>query len=162
MTTRWGHAWTALRATGHALFFVVMVGVFVAFVVMGVIGFVGRDRPVHWGTFTETSTVCDRGSRAPCTQTGRWVSDDGSIVKDGVTLDGSVARGGTVRASYQPGGPMRDDANNVVHTGTWSSAGLWFPWVAALGTAFVTWRQHRRWHGDRRRALYPGRHADSA
>src|SRR4051794_2534886 len=77
-----------------------------AFVVIGVIEVAGRDRPVYWGTFTETSMTCDRRPKDICTSTGRWVSDDGTITKDAVTLDGSLERGHPVRASYQPGGAM--------------------------------------------------------
>jgi hypothetical protein len=130
----WGGVWNRLRATGHALFFVSVGGACVAFMVMGVIAVAGRDRPAYWGTFTETSTSCS-GLRGACTNSGRWVSADGTIVKDGVTLDGFVERGHSVRASYQPGGPMGDEENNVVHAASWSRAGLWFPWVAAALSA---------------------------
>jgi len=147
LVASWGGVWSGLRATGHALFYASMAGACVAFVVLGVINVAGRDRPVYWGTFTETSTRCDPGPRL-CTNSGRWVSDDGTIVKDDVTLDGFVERGRSVRASYQPGGPLRDGENNIVHTGFWSRAGLWFPWVAAAVSASAIWYQYRRWHRD--------------
>jgi hypothetical protein len=157
----WGGVWNGLRATGHALLYATMGGVCVAFIVMGVIAVAGRDRPVYWGTFTETSTACEPGPRGSCTNSGRWVSDDGTIVKDGVTLDGFVERGRSVRASYQPGGPMGDDENDIVHTGSWSKAGLWFPWVAAAVSAAAIWYQHRRWHRDAPDRQYQGRHSES-
>jgi hypothetical protein len=138
-----------------------MGGVCVAFVVMGVIAVAGRDRPVYRGTFTETSTACEPGPRGSCTSSGRWVSDDETIVKDGVTLDGFVDRGRSVRASYQPGGPMGDDENNIVHTAFWSRAGLWFPWVAAVLSAAAIWYQHRRWHRDATDRRYQARHSES-
>jgi hypothetical protein len=156
----WGGVWNGLRATGHALFYATMGGVCVAFIVMGVIAVAGRDRPVYWGTFTETSTTCS-GPRGSCTNSGRWVSDDGTIVKDGVTLDGFVERGRSVRASYQPGGPMGDDENDIVHTGSWPKARLWFPWVAAAVSAAAIWYQHRRWPRDAPDRQYQGRHSAS-
>lgn len=144
----WGRVWNGLRATGHALFYGIVGAVCIAFVVMGVIAAVGHDRPTHWGTFTEESTTCVPGPRGSCTHTGSWVSDDKTIVKDGITLDGSVEKGRSVRASYQPGGPMGDDENNIVHTAAWTGAGLWFPWVAAVLSVAAIWYQYRRWSND--------------
>lgn len=158
----WSRVWSGFRATGHAIFYMLMGGVCVAFIVMGVLSVVGRDRPTHWGTFAETSTTCDPGPRGACTNTGRWVSDDQTIVKDGITLDGFVERGQTVRASYQPGGPMGDDENNIVHTAFWSGAGLWFPWVAATLSAAAIWYQHRRWRRDAEGLQYLSRHSEPA
>jgi len=134
----------------------------VAFVVMGVIGVVGRDRPVYWGTFTESSTTCDPGPRGACTIIGRWVSDDGTITRDPISLDGSVEPGRSVRASYQPGGPMGDDVNAIVHTAAWSCAGLWFPWVAAALCVGVIWVQRRRWRRDTEARRYWPRHSEPA
>jgi hypothetical protein len=116
-----------------------------AFIIMGVISVLDRDLPTYWGTFTETSTTCDPGPRGSCSNTGRWVSDDGTIVKDDIALDGFVEEGQSVRAGYKPGGPMGDDENNIVHTAFWSRAGLWFPWVAAALTVSAIWYQHRHW-----------------
>lgn len=155
----WGSAWGGLRIAGRATFYVIMTICFVAFVVMGVISWTGRDRPIYWGTFTEVSTTCDWGPRGTCTSTGRWVSDDGTIVKDGITLDGSTDRGEKVRASYQPGGPMGDDVNYIVHTEGWTGAGLWFPWAAAALMVVLTWTQRHRWRGAGRGRGYFGRHA---
>jgi hypothetical protein len=155
----WGRAWSALRRVGHATFYVIMGFCFIAFIVLGAISWVGRDRPTYWGTFTEVSTNCDAGPRGTCTSTGRWVSDDGAIVKNGITLDGSVERGTTVRANYQPGGPMGDDVNDIVHTKGWTGAGLWFPWVAAVGIAVLTWLQGSRWRRDDDGRAYSGRHS---
>jgi hypothetical protein len=143
--TTWRRLWDGLRRLGHALFDAVMICVFVSFIVMGIIGWVERDRPVYWGTFTETSSTCDPGPHGTCTSVGRWLSTDPTIVKDAVTLDGVAGADGVVRASYQPGGPMGDDENNMVHTATWSTAGLWFPWAAASLTAGAILYYHRQW-----------------
>ena len=89
------------------------------------------------------------------------MSADGTIVKDGVTLDGFVERGHSVRASYQPGGPMENEENNVAHAASWSRAGLWFPWVAAALSAAAIWYQHRRWHRDATDRQYQGRRSAS-
>lgn len=158
----WGRVWNGLRTTGHTLFYLVMGAVCASFIVMGVIGVVGRDRPTYWGTFTEESTICDPGPRGSCTFTGRWVSEDGSIVKDDVTLDGIVEEGQSVRASYQPGGPMGDDENNIVHTPFWSSAGLWFPWLAAVLCVVAIWYYRRQWQHDAAHRRFRARHDDEA
>ena len=157
-----GRVWDGLRATSHGLFYAIMGAVCVAFIIMGVISVLDRDRPTYSGTFTETSTTCDPGPRGSCINTGRWVSDDGRIVKDDITLDGFVEHGRSVRASYHPGGPMGDDENNIVHTAFWSRAGLWFPWVAAALTVAATWYQHRRWGSDAAGRRHLGRHSDAA
>ena len=156
----WGAVWDRLRAAGHALFYAITAGACIAFIMIGIIQFLGRDRPVYWGTFTETSTTCS-GLHGECTNSGRWVSDDGTMVKHGVTLDGFVERGRSVRASYQPDGPMGNDGNDVVHTASWSRAGLWIPWVAAAVSAAAIWYQRRRWHRDAMVREYQGRHSES-
>ena len=156
----WGAVWNRLRATGHALFYASMAGVCIAFIVIGVIGVASRDRPVYWGTFTEMSTTCS-GLRGACTNTGRWVSNDGTIVKDSVTLDGFVERGRSVRASYQPGSPIEADGSEIVHTASWSRAGLWLPWVAAAVSLAAIWYQHRRWHCEAADRQYQGLHSES-
>ena len=153
MTSR-RRLWERLRVLGHALFYAVMICAFVGFIVMGIIGWVERDRPVYWGNFTASSTSCDPGPRPNCTTVGRWLSVDGAIVKDGVILDGDAGATGVVRASYQPGGPMGDDENNIVHTQLWSTVGVWLPWAAASMTAGGVFYYSRRWrrvggNGDR-------------
>lgn len=62
-----------------------------------------------------------------------------------MTLDGVPDEDGKVRASYQPGGLLGDDENNIVHTETWSQSDLWFPWVAAAATGATTWYYQRQW-----------------
>lgn len=142
----WVRARDTTLAAGHGVFYVVMVVCFVVFVTIGCVVLVERDRPWQWGTFTETSTTCDRmGRRTTCESTGRWVSDDATIVKGSVRLDGSVGPGASVRAAFRPGGLLGDEANNIVHTDRSIGMGLWFPWVAAAITAGMTWYYRRRW-----------------
>lgn len=149
-------AWRGVRAAGHGLFYATMGGVFLVLLVIGLITFADRDLPTYWGAFTETSTTCDPpGPRSTCLSKGTWVSDDGSIVKDDINLDGSVGQGETVRAAYHPGGFMGDDVNNIVHVGIWAHAGLWMPWVMLAGFGAITWTQYRDWG---RAAAYTPRH----
>ena len=134
-------AWKGVRAAGHGLFYATMGGVFLVLLVIGLITFAARDLPTYWGPFTESK--------------GTWVSDDGSIVKDDINLDGSVGQGETVRAAYHPGGLMGDDVNNIVHAGVWAHAGLWMPWVGLAGLGAIAWTQYRDWA---RAAAYTPRH----
>lgn len=137
-----------LTAIAHGLFlaFAGAVCLFLAWV--GITNALNFSRPTYWGTFTETSTTCQPEPKGQCLITGHWVSDDGTIVKEGVILDGSVAPRGSIRASYHPGGPMGDDANNIVHAGIWSTAELWLPWVFVL--VFGGWAllYVRRWRKE--------------
>ncbi|MFS3127969.1 hypothetical protein ACLM5J_06155 [Nocardioides sp. Bht2] len=112
---------------------------------MGIVGIVELGRPVHWGTFTEESTDCPSGleKNRGCTRTGRWVSDDGTIVKENIKLDGTVDPGESVRAGYRPGGAWDD--TNTVHTEHWVNGGAWVPFLGLVGTALLTWWQHRKW-----------------
>lgn len=137
----------SMRTAGRGAFYVVMGACFVSFVVLGVTSWLGKDRPIHWGTFQTTSVTCDSGPRRVCTTRGIWTSDDGQITRSDVILDGSADKAGTARASYQPGGAMGDDENNVVHTAAWTNAGLWFPWVAAACIAGTTASYARKWRG---------------
>lgn len=113
-------------------------------VAVGAVEVHDRNLPRFWGTFTETSTVCDSSPRRGCTVTGTWVSEDGSIEKADVELDGTVEPGRSVRAVYQPGGGRGDDVDNIVHTAAWANAGLWLPFVLAAGSAVGAWRFGRR------------------
>lgn len=155
----WGRVWNGLGAISHTLFYGIMGAACMAFIGMGVISVLDHDRPILWGTFTEESTTCVTGPRGSCTHTGGWVSDDKTIVKDGVTLDGFVEKGHSVRASYQPGGLLGDDENQVVHTATWTGAGLWFPWVGAIVSGAAMWHNHRRWRSDATARRHLSRHA---
>ncbi|NYJ73449.1 hypothetical protein [Allobranchiibius huperziae] len=144
----WGRARTAVSTTGHIVVLVVVASGFVFFVALGVDGLGGLHRPVHWGTFTETSSSCDVWDRQ-CTTTGDWLSQDGFTVKSGVTLDGSTGDDGSVRAGYQVGGISDDEDANVVHTAFWIAAGPWVAWLMALGTGGCLGWQVRHWPRNR-------------
>lgn len=141
------------------MFYAVMTGLFIFAVAIGVASWMDRDLPTYTGTFTEQSTQCDSvfsRSRA-CTSTGTWVSDDGRTTLHNVTLDGSVAPHGTVRATYKPGGAMK--TNDVVHKATRTHPELWLPWVlAAVILAFIAGAR-RQWRG---RGQEDAAEADSA
>lgn len=96
---------------------------------IGVVQAIAASEPVYWGTFT--AERCEP-TRFGCTNFGMWVSDEGSIRKHDIQLDGALTLVDSVRASYRPTGPMSDESNNIVHTEFWSTAGLWFPWMLAV------------------------------
>lgn len=101
--------------------------------------------PVHWGTFTETSTTCDGWGRSRhCTIVGNWVSDDGHTTLTAVTLDGSIDPGQSVLAGYRDEGTINSDlGNNVVHTKSLIDSG---PWVGLLGAAMAGFFGASYWH----------------
>ncbi len=93
----------------------------------------------YWGTFTQHG--CESGFRGRCDGVGTWISDDGSIIKTKIQLDGDVNSDGTVRASYTPTGFNNDAENNIVHTSTWAWARFWMPWAMCLlfGGLILIW-----------------------
>ena len=121
-SSRLARAGTWFGATVFGLLFVLSCAI-------GVAQAVAASEPVSWGTFT--SERCEP-SRFGCTNVGTWVSDDGSIRKHDIQLDGALTPVVTVRASHRPTGPMSDEGNNIVHAEFWSTAGLWLPWVLAV------------------------------
>lgn len=134
------------RRLGHGIFYAVMAVVFVVSVGLGVAGVkdMADQQPVLWGTFTEEDCLPNIHG---CRSIGRWVSDDGTIVKEQIYLDGSPGKDGTVRASYQPAGLNNDSDNNIVHVRWTTGAGIWMPWVLAafsLGSVVYYNRQWRR------------------
>jgi hypothetical protein len=114
---------------------------------LGVASAIDAKEPVYWGTFTQTH--CD-WARYGCRSFGTWVSDDGTITKLEISLDGDPGPDGTVRADYQPSGIINDADNNIVHTAMWSGVMLWLPWVLCLVCAVLiagrtfAWRSRRR------------------
>jgi hypothetical protein len=134
------------RALGHGVFYAVMGILFVVAAILGIGADVDVHEPTYWGTFTEHSC---QPSRYGCEPVGTWVSDDGSIVKTHIQLD-AIGSVGTSRASYTPTGFNNDAQNDIVHTGTFSSANYWFPWVfCVLVVALVAgyaykWRRTRQ------------------
>ena len=145
--SEWSLAWSRVARVGHGIYYVVMTCCFVMAVAIGVAAWMDRDLPTQWGTFTEESTHCDPfyDRYGTCTSTGTWVSDDGKSTLHQVSLDGDVARHGTVRASYKPGGAM--ESNDVVHKATRTHPDLWLPWVLAAVIAASTMVGRRRWRG---------------
>lgn len=137
--------WRRLRLLGQGFLVVIVALCALVMLVMGVGGLVERDRPVTWGTFTETATDCSSAwaKHRSCTITGRWVSEDGLLTKDTIGLDGSVEPGQSVRAGYQPDGIVGSD--EIVHTEGWLRLGPWIGLAMALGTSIYAWYLARRW-----------------
>lgn len=98
--------------------------------------------PIVWGTYSEED--CEPRAHG-CESIGRWVSDDGVIVKERLQLDGVPGPDATVRAGFQPAGPMNDNDNNVVRSGIWVNGGLWMPWVLSAVCLGYTIHYARRW-----------------
>jgi hypothetical protein len=116
----------------------------------------------YWGTFTEHSCA---PARFGCHSVGTWVSDDESITRTSIALDGKPNADGTVSASYTPTGFNNDLDNNIVHTQFGTSARLWLPWtLAALMAAIVAvqsllWRRRDGdWWKKSPRTRSSGRH----
>lgn len=103
----------------------------VAFALLGVAGALDADEPVFWGTYEEDN--CDTYARSGCRSQGTWISDDGSIRKSGIYLDGRPSADGTARASYRPTGVINDLENNIVHVEAWPGLSTVLPWVACVG-----------------------------
>ena len=136
------------RRLGHAVFFVVVAVVFAVSVGLGVAG--AKDaidkQPVVWGTFTrERCEPAPVGTHKNCRSSGDWVSDDGSIVKKGIYLDGSPVSDGRARASFQATGLLNDTDNNTVHVRLSSRITLWLPWALAATTVGLGIYYNRRW-----------------
>lgn len=142
--------WPRLCATigrvGRVMAVAAMSLIALAFVAAGVMDMVDRDQPIHWGTYTEIDCEAPEFGWGDCRSVGNWVSDDGSIMKDRIYLDGEVRPGGTVRASFRPSGWINDSENNVVHTLQWTYAGGWISWAgAALTGTLAAWWAFRWW-----------------
>ncbi|MFT3876161.1 MAG: hypothetical protein QM708_07055 [Propioniciclava sp.] len=125
-----------LRRVGRAFFYALMAVCFVATVMLGIAEAIDvvNNEPKIWGTYRETECVpAVRG----CDSYGTWESDDGSIRKERVGLDGGVDEDGTARAAFQPHGLRSDDDLGMVHTAFWVDAAVWLPWVLAAWIAGV-------------------------
>jgi hypothetical protein len=140
------------RRFGHGIFYVFMATLFLGFLGFGVAGITDAvdKQPVVWGTFSEED--CQPNNHG-CRSIGRWVSDDGTLVKERIYLDGSPGQDGTVRASYQPAGLNNDNDSNTVHVKWTTGAVLWFPWVIAASSAGALVYANRRWRLERSRRI---------
>lgn len=136
------------RKAGHALFYLTMAVCTLVGIGVGMASAQdARDgQPVVWGTFTEQD--CEPVYRG-CRSVGTWVSDDRTMVKERIYLDGSPGSDGTVRASFQADGLMNDTDNNIVHTADPLRAALWFPWVASAACVGITVYYARKWARER-------------
>jgi hypothetical protein len=140
-----------LRSIGHGIFYAIMGVVLAGFLVLAIGIAVSGVQPTYSGTFTQSG--CDY-ARNGCLPVGTWRSDDGSIVKKDIHLDGgTVGTGGTVRAVYTPTGFSNDSENNIVHVPIWGGARYWAPWVFALVIVGVIVYYSRKW---RRQAVNRG------
>lgn len=93
---------SVLRSVGHVLGYVVGLSLAVALAALFVASVIDVAQPKVWGTFTERD--CEPQPRGTCRPIGSWVSDDGSMTKRDVYLDGWADAGGTTPASYRPEG----------------------------------------------------------
>lgn len=145
----WSRLCATARRVGRVTAVTAMAMIALGFASMGVMDLVDKDQPISWGTYTELECEPPEFGWGECRSVGNWVSDDGSIVRDRIYLDGEVRPGGTVRASFRPQGWRNDAENNVVHTQQWTNAGGWISWAgtAITGTVAAWWafRWWSRW-----------------
>lgn len=116
------------RRAGRIAFYVFGAALALIFAWLTVAATIDLGEPRYWGTYTQTD--CEPRVRGGCRSVGVWVSDDRSIVKSDVYLDGWPNPDGGVRASYQPTGVINDERNNVVHAEELTGLG---PFAAGLG-----------------------------
>ena len=135
---------------GRVLFLVLMSVVLLVSGILGVASVVDAGETVYWGTFTSES--CEP-ARYGCRAVGTWTSDDRSMVKHDIYLDGPLDADGTARASFRPTGLVNDEMNNIVHTSFGTGLAPWIDWVLFVIAAFWTWFYASKWHGERRTAI---------
>lgn len=107
---RWGDWW---RGFGRVLTAIVLGALGVVLVVLLVVSALDLRQTVIWGTFTQTD--CEPRPRGSCRAIGTWVSDDGTVVRRGVALDGWPDDDGTSRAGYQPAAILGGESADIVH-----------------------------------------------
>lgn len=138
------------RRIGHGIFYLIMAVCLIGGVGMGLAE--AKDaldrQPIIWGTYAEEA--CEPRAHG-CESIGRWVSDDGVIVKERIRPDGVPGTDGTVRAGFQPVGLTNDNETNVVHSGIWVSGGLWLPWVLSVTCLGYTIHYARKWRRQQSR-----------
>ncbi|HEY9266084.1 MAG TPA: hypothetical protein VIP82_15695 [Microbacterium sp.] len=113
-------------------------------IVLGVGGMVSANEPVVWGTFTQQD--CEPKGRGGCRSIGVWVSDDSTIRKENIYLDGwPPDPDGSVRAGYRPHGFNNDDENNIVHVAATAHGWIWAPWILTAYLAGVIVHYAIKW-----------------
>ncbi|GAA1925402.1 hypothetical protein GCM10009775_17040 [Microbacterium aoyamense] len=119
------------RRLGQLVFYVVAALIAGAFGLLIYAFAADLGQPRIWGTFTHED--CEPRPRGGCREVGTWVSQDGSLVKEDVYLDGGSGPDGTTPASYQPSGIISDETNNIVHVPALTGAGLWLSSAFLIG-----------------------------
>ena len=119
-------------AVGRIIFYLVAAAIGAGLASLTVASIVDLGQPRQWGTFTETD--CEPTLRGGCRSIGTWVSDDKTLFKHDVYLDGRPDEGGSARASYQPDAILSDESNNIVHAAGLTGMG---PWVS--GAVLIGW-----------------------
>ncbi|TAL40481.1 MAG: hypothetical protein EPN91_13030 [Salinibacterium sp.] len=132
---------------GQVLFYAVMGFLFCVMVIVRVLSALDSGEPTYWGTYTEKSCEPRPGLKGGCRSFGTWTSDDGTITKIEIALDGYPDQDGTIRASYRPKGFISDSDNNIVHAEQWSGAGVWAPWLGAAVIAVAIAERAMEWRG---------------
>ena len=132
-----------LGRIGQILFYVFSTLITAAFALFLFANAVDLREPRIWGTFTQED--CEPKPRGGCRPIGTWVSDDGSIVKRDVYLDGGTGPTGTTPASYQPTGIINDETNNIVHVPLLAGAGVWLCVALLLGWVAYTLYKAYEW-----------------
>lgn len=117
----------AFKLVGNVLYIGICGLLLLVSLVLGVGTVSNSSERTYSGTFTQQS--CDLGYRGRCEGVGTWISDNKSMIKKDIHLDGDANSDGTIRADYTPTGFNNDAENNIVHTPTWGGAKYWLPWA---------------------------------
>lgn len=138
---------------GYGFFFVLMAATCLGSVVLavGAVADAATNQPVYWGTFVQEDCL---PAYRECRSIGRWASDDGSLAKEHIYLDGHPGSDGRARASFQPEGFTNDTNNNIVHVESSTGVKLWPPFALIAmtgGMAFYSLLGWRRWRVRRGR-----------
>ena len=102
-----GHFFRRLRRWGQLAAYVALLLLAVFFVCIGVAAGHDRGEPRVWGVFVEESR--EVGGRGGDHVLGRWVSDDGRLTLEDVTLNGTTDPSGRAAAYAQPSAYLGSD-----------------------------------------------------
>lgn len=92
--------------------------------------YIDANEPEYWGTFTHE--YYESHGKSGQRSVGTWVSDDGNIRLEDVSLAGRVEREGTVTARYKPTGLMGDALFHTVRTESDITQWPFFTWFLLL------------------------------